>query len=166
MNDVFTNRKDLVDALMETVNPGPVMVPTIEEQLGALIAPGQIVEFQTESGSHYELICSADMTCTLHKIDDETDGISDVASGELLGIHDRKRGVCGIRIKEASGRTYTTSAITKVWKQEEEPTRVIGMCTACGAIETYLNRATGTRDFSSIGESSAYPTGYGCELCD
>lgn len=43
--------------------------------------------------------------------------------------------------------------------------RVSGMCTACGAIETWLIKATGSRDFSSIGESAAYPTGYGCELC-
>jgi hypothetical protein len=40
-----------------------------------------------------------------------------------------------------------------------------GMCTACKAIEVRLNEATGTRDFSHIGESAEYPTGYGCELC-
>jgi hypothetical protein len=42
---------------------------------------------------------------------------------------------------------------------------VYGMCTACGAIEVALNAATGTRDFSSIGESAEYPTGHGCEVC-
>ena len=40
-----------------------------------------------------------------------------------------------------------------------------GMCTHCGAIEVALIEATGTRDFSSIGEAANYPTGYGCEAC-
>ncbi|AZS07529.1 hypothetical protein PBI_DUKE13_193 [Mycobacterium phage Duke13] len=40
-----------------------------------------------------------------------------------------------------------------------------GMCTACGSIEVALKRATGTRDLSHMGESSSYPTGYGCEVC-
>lgn len=40
-----------------------------------------------------------------------------------------------------------------------------GMCTACGAVEVALLKATGTRDLSAIGEHHAYPTGYGCELC-
>lgn len=44
-----------------------------------------------------------------------------------------------------------------------EPT--YGMCTACGAIETALNKVTGYRDLSHMGESDRYPTGYGCELC-
>ena len=42
---------------------------------------------------------------------------------------------------------------------------VYGMCTACGSVEVKLNKATGTRDLSSIGEHEAYPTGYGCEVC-
>lgn len=42
---------------------------------------------------------------------------------------------------------------------------IYGHCTACWSIEVALNEATGTRDLSSIGESDAYPTGYGCELC-
>ena len=41
-----------------------------------------------------------------------------------------------------------------------------GMCTACGAVEVRLDRATGTRDLSGIGESSSYPVGYGCEVCE
>ena len=45
------------------------------------------------------------------------------------------------------------------------PPKVSGLCTACGALETYLNKQTGTRDFSNIGESAEYPTGHGCELC-
>jgi hypothetical protein len=45
-------------------------------------------------------------------------------------------------------------------------TETYGMCLRCGAVEVRLNRATGTRDLSSIGEASAYPTGYGCEVCD
>ena len=40
-----------------------------------------------------------------------------------------------------------------------------GMCLRCGAIETTLNRVTGYRDYSDIGESDRYPTGYGCEVC-
>lgn len=40
-----------------------------------------------------------------------------------------------------------------------------GMCLACGAVEVALNRATGSRDLSDIGESDQYPTGYGCEVC-
>lgn len=40
-----------------------------------------------------------------------------------------------------------------------------GMCTACGSIEVELIRPTGTRDLSDIGESAAYPVGYGCEVC-
>jgi hypothetical protein len=40
-----------------------------------------------------------------------------------------------------------------------------GACTGCGAIEANLVKPTGTRDLSRIGESEAYPTGYGCEFC-
>ncbi|AID58970.1 hypothetical protein PBI_GAIA_154 [Mycobacterium phage Gaia] len=43
---------------------------------------------------------------------------------------------------------------------------VYGMCTACGSIEVRLNRATGYRDLSHMGESDHYPTGHGCEACD
>jgi hypothetical protein len=43
-----------------------------------------------------------------------------------------------------------------------EATVVYGLCTACGAVEVALVRATGRRD---IGESVNYPTGHGCELC-
>lgn len=48
--------------------------------------------------------------------------------------------------------------------QALEPT--YGMCTSCGAIEVALRKVTGTRDLSDIGENAAYPTGYGCEMCD
>lgn len=44
-------------------------------------------------------------------------------------------------------------------------TPTFGYCTACGSIEVELVDATGTRDFSGIGEPAAYPTGYGCEVC-
>lgn len=40
-----------------------------------------------------------------------------------------------------------------------------GACTACGAVEVALDRVTGTRDYSDIGESPTYPTGHGCEVC-
>ena len=46
---------------------------------------------------------------------------------------------------------------------EIQPT--YGMCTACGSVEVALNRVTGTRDLSGMGESPRYPTGYGCEVC-
>lgn len=42
---------------------------------------------------------------------------------------------------------------------------VYGMCTNCGAVEVALNKATGSRDLSYMGESPSYPTGYGCEVC-
>lgn len=42
---------------------------------------------------------------------------------------------------------------------------VVGYCMSCGAIEVELVRQLGTRDFSKAGESSAYPIGYGCEVC-
>lgn len=42
---------------------------------------------------------------------------------------------------------------------------VYGMCLHCGSVEVALNRITGTRDLSDIGESDTYPTGCGCELC-
>lgn len=41
----------------------------------------------------------------------------------------------------------------------------IGLCTHCGAVEVVLIKVTGIRDLSDIGESSTYPTGYGCEVC-
>lgn len=40
-----------------------------------------------------------------------------------------------------------------------------GLCGCCGAVEVALDKATGTRDLSDVGESATYPTGYGCELC-
>ena len=40
-----------------------------------------------------------------------------------------------------------------------------GMCLACRSVEVVLNRVIGTRDLSNIGESEAYPVGYGCEVC-
>lgn len=46
-----------------------------------------------------------------------------------------------------------------------DPGTTIGACTACGSVEVVLDEATGTRDLSDIGESAAYPTGHGCELC-
>ncbi len=42
---------------------------------------------------------------------------------------------------------------------------VYGKCLSCGAIEAKLNKQTTTLDYSSIGESSQYPAGYGCEFC-
>lgn len=56
-------------------------------------------------------------------------------------------------------------ALHTCWRTEKAAAPVSGMCTHCGAIEVTLVKATGVRDFSAIGESSQYPTGYGCELC-
>jgi len=41
-----------------------------------------------------------------------------------------------------------------------------GLCTGCGCVEVRLTRPTGTRDLSGNGGHPAYPTGYGCEVCD
>lgn len=46
-----------------------------------------------------------------------------------------------------------------------QATTVYGYCTACHSVEVALNKATGTYDLSYMGESDAYPTGYGCEVC-
>lgn len=51
-------------------------------------------------------------------------------------------------------------------RNEKKVSPVYGQCTMCGAIETKLNKVSGYRDLSSIGESDRYPVGYGCELCD
>jgi hypothetical protein len=40
-----------------------------------------------------------------------------------------------------------------------------GQCRACGGHEVLLLHPYGTVDLSSMGESPAYPVGYGCELC-
>lgn len=40
-----------------------------------------------------------------------------------------------------------------------------GMCIGCGSVEVALINPTGTRDLSDMGESDAYPVGYGCEVC-
>lgn len=42
---------------------------------------------------------------------------------------------------------------------------VYGFCSHCGSVEVELNRQDGVRDFSGIGESAEYPTGFGCEVC-
>lgn len=42
---------------------------------------------------------------------------------------------------------------------------VNGACLSCGSVEVLLNRVTGFRDLSAIGESSRYPIGDGCEAC-
>ena len=42
---------------------------------------------------------------------------------------------------------------------------IYGLCVACGSVEVALVRFTGYRDLSGIGESTRYPTGYGCEVC-
>lgn len=118
MDNFFTDPADLTNAIVAKVkNPGgvAVVVPTIKEQLTKLIQPGHVVAFRTESGSYYEINMYSSGESVLVKVDEETDGIREVAKGELIGAHDRGRGVYGIRIEEPNGRTYTTSAVVKVW---------------------------------------------------
>lgn len=59
----------------------------------------------------------------------------------------------------------TAAAMRAMATAPKQHRTVYGMCTACGSIEVALVKATGTRDFSGIGEHHAYPTGYGCEVC-
>lgn len=61
--------------------------------------------------------------------------------------------------------TQAAAAMRAMAKAPKRPRPVWGLCTRCGALEVALVKATGTRDFSAIGEHHAYPTGYGCELC-
>lgn len=51
--------------------------------------------------------------------------------------------------------------------EEKTPQRppTYGMCLACRSVEVALNRVTGFRDLSDIGEHHRYPTGFGCEVC-
>ena len=112
---VFNNPEDLIKATLAKVDPRVELVPTIAEQMEELIKPGRAVAFRTESGSLYELTIYENHPTTLIKVDQETDGIREVAKGEVIGIRDRKRGVNGVRIDEPGGRIYTTSAVVKIW---------------------------------------------------
>ncbi|QYC54827.1 hypothetical protein SEA_ZIZZLE_41 [Mycobacterium phage Zizzle] len=38
--------------------------------------------------------------------------------------------------------------------------------TVYGSIEVALTQPTGSRNLSHIGESTTYPTGHGCEMCN
>jgi hypothetical protein len=61
-----------------------------------------------------------------------------------------------------------TAGITRVHAATHAPLRIrrtFGLCTGCGSVEVELDRVTGTRDLSSIGESATYPVGYGCAVC-
>ena len=44
-------------------------------------------------------------------------------------------------------------------------TNVYGQCLHCGSVEVRLISVSGQRDLVDIGESEAYPVGFGCELC-
>jgi hypothetical protein len=67
-------------------------------------------------------------------------------------------------LKQRHQVTSTAHAMAKI-AAAPRPRRANGRCLACGAIEVNLNRVDGYDDLSSIGESPAYPYGYGCELC-
>jgi hypothetical protein len=113
---VFTDPADLIDAILEQVNPGPIMVPTMLDQMIALFSPGCAVGFRTESGSLYDMTIYSDGTTLLNKVVHEgPGGLEEVAKGRLQGSRDPKRGVYGIQIIEPSGRKYSTSAIVKTW---------------------------------------------------
>lgn len=115
MSNLFTNPADLTAAVLVVVNPGPIVVPTIKEQLTELIQPGRAVAFRTESGSLYEINMYSTLKVVLVKVDEETGGINEIAKGELIGVRDSERGVVGIVVKEPSGRLYKPSAVVKVW---------------------------------------------------
>lgn len=112
----------LTAAVLDVVNPGPIMVPTMGETLTALVAPGRVIGFRTESGSLYEAtIYTATLTIgqatgqrvQLHKIVDDRPVLA--AEGLAQGAHDRDRGVWALLVREPSGRTLRTSAITEAW---------------------------------------------------
>lgn len=43
--------------------------------------------------------------------------------------------------------------------------KTYGLCLSCRSVEVALLKVIGWRDLSDIGESDAYPVGYGCEVC-
>jgi hypothetical protein len=51
-------------------------------------------------------------------------------------------------------------------KADVEIKPIYGQCLGCRAIEVRLNNVVRYVDLAYMGESSAYPQGYGCELCD
>lgn len=119
---VFTRPSDLTAAVLEVVNPGPIMAPTMGETLRDLVAPGRVIGFRTESGSLYEAtIYTVTLSIRghwghrvqLHKIVDDRPVL--VAEGIAKGARDPERGVWGILVTEASGRTLKTSAVTEAW---------------------------------------------------
>ncbi len=69
---------------------------------------------------------------------------------------------------EVGFRPAPARVVTAMHKVAAAPVQAAayGRCLSCGAVETRLNASVGTTDYSSIGESAAYPIGYGCELCD
>lgn len=113
---VFNTPADLTAAILDTVQPRPMMVPTIAEQMTELIKPGRAVAFRTESGSLYDMSIFDNGTVTLMKVNEATDKVSIVAQrGTMAGAHDKRRDVRGVIITEPSGRNYKTSAVVKIW---------------------------------------------------
>lgn len=119
---VFTNPADLTAAVLDVVNPGPLMAPTMGERLASLVAPGRVIGFRTESGSLYEAsIYTTTMEVRghtghrvlLHKIVDDRPVL--MAEGLAKASHDKDRDVWGLIVDEPSGRYLRTSAITEAW---------------------------------------------------
>lgn len=122
MNHVLSTPAALTAAVLGTVNPGPIMAPTMGETLRDLAAPGRVISLRTESGSLYEASIYTDLLSVagatghrvkLHKIVDDRPVL--VAEGLARGAHDRKRGVWGLMVNEPSGRSLRTSALTEAW---------------------------------------------------
>lgn len=75
-----------------------------------------------------------------------------------------------VREQERRHRHHRQAVLVMAWAADNArshgPAPTYGLCLRCGGLEVRLTTVTGTRDYSSIGESSRYPTGHGCELCD
>lgn len=92
------------------------------------------------------------MSCTRHPWVQDTDGT------EPLGVQ-----ITGWDPRFAED--MYTRRLNELFAGSPANQVVHGMCTACGAVEVALSKATGTRDLSDIGEAADYPTGHGCEAC-
>lgn len=70
--------------------------------------------------------------------------------------------------EQARHHVTTVTGIARVHAASHAPLRRVvtfGACLSCGSIEVALDRVTGHRDLSDMGESPTYPVGYGCVVC-
>jgi hypothetical protein len=86
------------------------------------------------------------------------------------GMASVRTGIGTVARASFAGVVTTDEAIAQAQARNARPvppvTPVFGMCRSCGAVEVRLNQPVGTTDLSRIGESAAYPFGFGCEACD